>query len=124
MVRLFLISAVSFVVAVGVGAAANSDEVETNVDSAETLNWVRVADAAGWQPRDSQGELVFDNKLWIFGGWFNSYEALIMTIIVYVFASAAVFGRTFPAVLTLPDTHVHTRSHVECHRRAVLAVLY
>jgi hypothetical protein len=38
-------------------------------------DWVRVTPNAGWQPRDSQGELVFDNKLWIFGGWFDSYQA-------------------------------------------------
>lgn len=38
-------------------------------------NWVKVADQAGWQPRDSQGELVYNDQLWIFGGWFNSYEA-------------------------------------------------
>lgn len=37
-------------------------------------DWVRVAEAP-WQPRDSQGELVFKNQLWIFGGWFNSFEA-------------------------------------------------
>ena len=48
-----------------------------NVAIAEeaTPNWVRVTDEAAWQPRDSQGELVHDGKLWIFGGWFNSYEA-------------------------------------------------
>tara|TARA_R110002111_G_C6008015_1_gene374377 strand:- start:21435 stop:23612 length:2178 start_codon:yes stop_codon:yes gene_type:complete len=39
------------------------------------LNWVQVTEKAGWQPRDSQGELVFKDQLWIFGGWFNSYEA-------------------------------------------------
>lgn len=38
-------------------------------------DWVRVTEDAGWQPRDSQGELVFRDRLWIFGGWFNSYEA-------------------------------------------------
>ncbi len=38
-------------------------------------DWVRVTPNAGWQPRDSQGEVVFDNKLWIFGGWFDSYQA-------------------------------------------------
>ena len=38
-------------------------------------NWVKVTAAAGWQPRDSQGELVYDDQLWIFGGWFNSFEA-------------------------------------------------
>ena len=39
------------------------------------LNWVQVTDRAGWQPRDSQGELVFQDRLWILGGWFNSFEA-------------------------------------------------
>jgi len=38
-------------------------------------NWVQVTSDAGWQPRDSQGEVVFDDRLWIFGGWFNSFEA-------------------------------------------------
>src|ERR1700730_12200612 len=38
-------------------------------------NWDRVTDAAGWQPRDPQGEVVYKDRLWIFGGWFNSYEA-------------------------------------------------
>lgn len=37
--------------------------------------WRLVTEDAGWQPRDSQGELVFNDQLWIFGGWFNSYEA-------------------------------------------------
>jgi len=41
----------------------------------KTLNWVKVTDAAGWQPRDSQGELVYRDQLWIFGGWFQSFEA-------------------------------------------------
>jgi hypothetical protein len=39
------------------------------------LNWVKVTDHAGWKPRDSQGELVYKNRLWIFGGWFQSFEA-------------------------------------------------
>lgn len=37
------------------------------------VEWKQVTAAAGWQPRDSQGELVFDDRMWIFGGWFNSY---------------------------------------------------
>jgi hypothetical protein len=37
--------------------------------------WRLVTEEAGWQPRDSQGEVVFNDRLWIFGGWFNSYEA-------------------------------------------------
>ncbi|MBS0261350.1 MAG: galactose oxidase [Planctomycetes bacterium] len=38
-------------------------------------NWVKVTDRAGWQPRDSQGEVVFQNQLWILGGWFDSFAA-------------------------------------------------
>ena len=38
-------------------------------------NWVKVTDKAGWQPRDSQGEVVFKDQLWIFGGWFDSFHA-------------------------------------------------
>ena len=38
-------------------------------------NWVKVTNAAGWQPRDSQGELVYRDQLWIFGGWFDSFNA-------------------------------------------------
>ncbi len=37
-------------------------------------DWTRVAEAP-WTPRDSQGELVHNNRLWILGGWFNSFEA-------------------------------------------------
>lgn len=36
-------------------------------------NWVKVADAP-WQARDSQGEVVFGGKLWIFGGWYDSFK--------------------------------------------------
>jgi hypothetical protein len=39
------------------------------------LDWIKVTDAAGWQPRDSQGEVVFRDRLWIFGGWFDSFHA-------------------------------------------------
>ena len=38
-------------------------------------DWIKVTDRAGWEPRDSQGEVVFDDRLWIFGGWFNSFAA-------------------------------------------------
>jgi len=39
------------------------------------LDWTLVTEQAGWRPRDSAGEVVFDNKLWILGGWFDSYAA-------------------------------------------------
>ena len=38
-------------------------------------DWVQVTPSAQWKARDSQGEIVFKNRLWILGGWFNSYEA-------------------------------------------------
>ena len=38
-------------------------------------DWVKVTDQAGWQPRDSQGEVVYQDQLWLLGGWFNSFEA-------------------------------------------------
>lgn len=38
-------------------------------------DWVRVSEAAGWQPRDSQGEVVFRDQLWVMGGWFDSFSA-------------------------------------------------
>jgi hypothetical protein len=36
-------------------------------------DWVRVTERAGWQPRDSQGEVAYQGRLWIFGGWFDSF---------------------------------------------------
>lgn len=38
-------------------------------------NWVKVTEKAAWQARDSQGEVVYRDQLWIFGGWFDSYAA-------------------------------------------------
>jgi hypothetical protein len=43
--------------------------------AAEPFSWVKVTERAGWQPRDSQGEVVFQDRLWIMGGWFQSFEA-------------------------------------------------
>lgn len=37
-------------------------------------NWELVTKDAGWRPRDSSGEVVFNNQMWIFGGWFDSYS--------------------------------------------------
>ncbi len=57
--------------AAGVGGVARA----VADDGKPRARWVRITDKAGWQPRDSQGELVFDNQLWIFGGWFDSFQA-------------------------------------------------
>lgn len=40
-----------------------------------SLRWVQETAQAAWQPRDSSGELVFNDRLWILGGWFDSYSA-------------------------------------------------
>ncbi len=37
-------------------------------------NWVQVTEHAPWQERDSQGEVVYGDRLWIFGGWFDSFK--------------------------------------------------
>ena len=37
-------------------------------------DWVRVAETTAWQPRDSCGEAAFGGKLWLLGGWFNSFQ--------------------------------------------------
>lgn len=47
--------------------------IATPAFAAEPIPWVKVTDQAGWQPRDSQGEVVYKDQLWIFGGWFNSF---------------------------------------------------
>lgn len=39
------------------------------------LDWVRVTENADWQPRDSAVELVYKDRLWIMGGWFDSYSS-------------------------------------------------
>ncbi len=36
-------------------------------------DWVCVNQVAPWQARDSQGEVVYDGHMWIFGGWFTPH---------------------------------------------------
>lgn len=43
-------------------------------DASANPDWVLESNAP-WQPRDSQAEWVFHDRLWIGGGWFNSMEA-------------------------------------------------
>ncbi|MBI1322243.1 galactose oxidase [bacterium] len=40
----------------------------------EPPNWV-LESTAPWRARDSQAEFAFDDKLWVMGGWFDSFEA-------------------------------------------------
>lgn len=44
------------------------------LDKNETVNWVREVDNAPWQARDSQGKVVYKGRMWILGGWFNSFK--------------------------------------------------
>lgn len=44
------------------------------VDAGDPAMWV-LEGTAPWRARDSQAEFVFDGKLWIMGGWFDSFEA-------------------------------------------------
>ena len=39
------------------------------------LDWVKVTNTSGWQARDSSGELVYKDRLWLLGGWFDSFSA-------------------------------------------------
>lgn len=47
---------------------------QTN-DKPPVVDWVKVTDGAAWQARDSSGELVLNGKLWLLGGWFDSFTA-------------------------------------------------
>src|SRR5215472_15387662 len=38
-------------------------------------DWVKATDKAAWRPRDSSGEVVFKDQLWLLGGWFDSFTA-------------------------------------------------
>ena len=44
-------------------------------DATATADWVRVTERAAWQARDSSGELVLNDQLWLLGGWFDSFKA-------------------------------------------------
>jgi hypothetical protein len=55
--------------------AQDQPQVVGDVADGPKANWVLETDAAAWQARDSSGELVFNDQLWLFGGWFDSYAA-------------------------------------------------
>ena len=42
---------------------------------AADVPWELLTDSPGWKARDSQGEVAFDGKLWILGGWYESFAA-------------------------------------------------
>jgi hypothetical protein len=53
-----------------VGPAAAQTE-DTDVAGPD---WMQVTAQAEWQPRDSSGEIVFRDQMWILGGWFDSFS--------------------------------------------------
>ena len=48
--------------------------MEKEAASGTGMDWIKMTERAAWQPRDSAGEVVFNDRLWILGGWFGSYE--------------------------------------------------
>jgi hypothetical protein len=48
--------------------------ISLNADP-QPLEWEQVSAAAAWQPRDSSGEVVFRDRVWMLGGWFDSFSA-------------------------------------------------
>ncbi len=45
------------------------------VGGAEPVHdWTLVSPKAAWQARDSSGEVVFRDRMWLFGGWHDSYS--------------------------------------------------
>lgn len=61
-----------------VTATAQADEkasTEEKKADPQTFDWVKVTEKAEWQARDSSGEMVFRDQLWILGGWFDSFAA-------------------------------------------------
>jgi hypothetical protein len=60
-IRLLLVTLVPALV----GASVAVGETGTAPD------WVCVTRQADWQPRDSQGEFIYKNQMWILGGWFT-----------------------------------------------------
>ncbi len=57
-----------------------TDETTAKGDPADNYaspvhDWTLETPAAPWQARDSSGEVVFRDRMWLFGGWFDSFSA-------------------------------------------------
>jgi hypothetical protein len=57
-----------------VAGVASADHPAPGREAVKTIDWTLVTEEAGWQPRDSAGEYVYDNQLWVMGGWFTPRE--------------------------------------------------
>lgn len=56
------------------GLALSSSLWTTGAVADEPARWVQVTAKADFTPRDSCGELVFKNRMWLLGGWLNSFQ--------------------------------------------------
>lgn len=45
-----------------------------------SIDWNQVSEKAPWRARDSQGEVVYKNNLWIFGGWVSSRDPNLLDV--------------------------------------------
>jgi len=61
-------SLITVEVAVPDAQSSGSYEVKV-VRGHPTPDWVQISESAPWQPRDSAGELVFADRMWLFGGY-------------------------------------------------------
>ena len=85
---------VAMLASIGAGGSAAYGQVE----------WVQQASSVAWSPRDSAGEVVYDGKMWIFGGYaphrvnevWSSMNGVDWTMVT---ASAGWSGRNLPGSL-------------------------
>src|SRR5688572_22102699 len=45
------------------------------VERVPPVEWTQETQAASWAPRDSAAEFVFNDRMWLMGGWFDSFQA-------------------------------------------------
>lgn len=58
----------------GCGEGDSLPDTASCVASPASVEWTQETAAAPWNVRDSAGEMVFGNRMWIMGGWFNSFQ--------------------------------------------------
>ncbi len=54
--------------------SARCGAAEGNASGSAAANWVRVAEQTSWTPRDSCVECVFRDRMWLLGGWVDSFH--------------------------------------------------
>ena len=64
--------ALMIVIGIPYSFAFSADQKQAEKENA--IDWV-LEGVAPWNPRDSQAEFAFADRLWIVGGWFDSFQA-------------------------------------------------